>query len=231
MPSQRLIQQISETVERRLGGNLRLLGLYGTGADQPDSASDLDFVLVCDYVENCVTHATREAKDLYPSVQFFVLSAPEYAALPRFYRFQIAFAKKLVGNLDLPSPTRDDAVESIEHGFIDTLRTLRQQFKRREWSMADDWARQTWWNLKSFKYALLDTCWIIRGTRTRDPETASLILLSEGLDNAASAIVDWPRSLDSAAQQLTRDPLVWISRWEARINAAYTEVRPFLERR
>jgi len=228
MPSQRLISQLSEIAERRLGGNLRLLGIYGSGADNPETASDLDFVLVVDFVENCVTFATRDCRDLYPSVQFFVLSANEYAVLPRFYRFQIAFAKKLVGDLSLPVPLREDAIESIEHGFVDSLRTLRQQFKRREWTIADDWARQTWWNLKSFKYALLDTCWLIRGTRTRDPETASLILLSEGLDNAAAAVVDWPRSLEIAAAQLSKDPLTWIVRWEAKINAAYAEVRPYL---
>jgi hypothetical protein len=230
MPSQELIDQLTETAKRRLGGNLRLFGIYGSGAYNPEAAADLDFVLVVDYVENCVTHATRDCRDLYPSVQFFVLSAEEYAVLPRFYRFQLAFAKKLVGDLSLPVASREDAIESIEHGFVDSLRTLRQQFKRREWAIADDWARQTWWNLKSFKYALLDTCWLIRGTRTRDSESASLTLLSEGLDNAAAAIVEWPRSLEIAANQLSRDPLPWIVRWEAKINAAYAEVRPYLKK-
>ena len=60
---------------------------------------------------------------------------------------------------------REDALESITHGFTDSLRTLRQQFKRREWAIADDWARQSWWNLKSFRYALLDTCWLLREER------------------------------------------------------------------
>jgi hypothetical protein len=228
MATEKLILQLSNIVRQRLGGNLRLLGIYGSGADLSESASDLDFLLVCDFVENCVTFATRDCRDLYPSVQFFVLSTNEFEVLPRFYRFQLAFAKKLAGDLELPAANRDDAVESIEHGFVDTPRTLRQQFKRREWAIADDWARQTWWNLKSFKYALFDTCWLIRGDRTRDPDAASLILLGEGLDNAAGAIAEWPRSLDLAARQLSKDPLLWIARWEARINASYAEVRPYL---
>jgi hypothetical protein len=228
MQTQKLITNMSEIVEKRLGGNLRLFGVYGSGADAAQATSDLDFILVCDYAENCVTYATRECRDLFPSVQFFVVTAQEYALLPRYYKFQFAFAKKLVGDLELPQPTREDAIESIEHGFIDTLRTLRQQFKRREWTIADDWARQTWWNLKSFKYALMDTCWLIRGSRTRDIEAASLILLSEGLNSSASAILDWPKTLDVAAQQLTHDPLIWVTKWEARINASYSEVRPYL---
>jgi hypothetical protein len=230
METQKLISSLSDVVERRLGGNLRLFGVYGTGADATDLSTDLDFVLVCDFVENCVTYATRDCRDIYPSVQFFVVNASEYAMLPRYYRFQFAFARKLLGDLELPAPTREDAIESIEHGFVDTLRTMRQQFKRREWIIADDWARQTWWNLKSFKYALLDTCWLIRGTRTRDIESASLTLLGEGLDRAASAIVDWPKSLDIAAEQLTYDPLIWVAKWESRISAAYAEVRPYLKK-
>ena len=89
-------------------------------------------------------------------------------------------------------------MDSITHGFTDTLRTLRQQFKRREWAIADDWARQSWWNLKSFKYALLDTCWLLRGERPqrhgprgRDPEAA-------GSGPRGPAVSEWP-DLETAA--------------------------------
>ena len=111
---------------------------------------------------------------------------------PAFIRFQFAFARVLGGDLTLPVPTREDAVESITHGYTDTLRTLRQQFKRREWAMADDWARQVWWNLKSFKYATLDVCWLLRRERPTDPERAALILEAEGLTHAARALTEWP---------------------------------------
>ena len=228
MPTQRMVEQLAALAGNRLGGNLRLLGIYGSGSTRPEAAPDLDFLLVVDYVENCVTYASRDCRDLYPNVQFFVLSAAEYACLPRFFRFQFAFAHKLLGDLELPEPSREDAVESIQHGFTDTLRTLRQQFKRREWAIADDWARQTWWNLKSFKYALHDTCWLLRQQRPPDAETASLILLSEGMNASAEALTDWPASVEIAAQQLLRNPLPWIVRWERRVSAAYGEVRPYL---
>ena len=227
MPSADVITQLAAIAAKRLGGNLRLLALYGSGADRPEAAHDLDFLLVVDAVENCVTHATRDCRALYPSVQFFVLSAAEYAALPGFYRFQFAFASKLSGDLSLPAPTREDAVDSITHGYTDTLRTLRQQFKRREWAMGDDWARQVWWNLKSFKYATLDVCWLLRRERPTDPERAALILEAEGLQKAARALTEWP-DLEPLAVRLRRDPLSWVLHWEPLIAAAYAEVRPYL---
>ena len=227
MPSQALIKQLTTIAAKRLGGNLRLLALYGSAADRPEAAHDLDFLLVVDAVENCVTVATRDCRDLFPQVQFFVVSTEEYAALPAFFRFQFAFARVLAGDLSLPVPTREDAVESITHGFTDTLRTLRQQFKRREWAMADDWARQVWWNLKSFKYATLDVCWLLRRERPTDPERAALILEAEGLTEAARALVEWP-DLETAAKRLLRDPISWLLHWEPRIAAAYAEVRPYL---
>lgn len=227
MPSTAVIQQLAGTAAKRLGGNLRLLALYGSGADRPQEAHDLDFLLVVDAVENCVTHATRDCRDIFPSVQFFVLSAAEYESLPGFYRFQFAFAHKLSGTLELPTPTREDAVDSITHGYTDTLRTLRQQFKRRDWAMADDWARQVWWNLKSFKYATLDVCWLLRRERPTDTDRAALILEAEGLENAARVLTEWPE-LEPLAKRLLRDPLSWVLYWEPLIAAAYTEVRPYL---
>jgi len=227
MPTQAVIQQLATVAAKRLGGNLRLLALYGSAADRPQTAHDLDFLLVVDDVENCVTFATRDCRDIFPQVQFFVVSVAEYAALPSFFRFQFAFAHVLSGNLPLPVPTREDAIEAITHGYTDTLRTLRQQFKRREWAMADDWARQVWWNLKSFKYATLDVCWLLRCERPTDISHAALILEAEGLTNAARALTEWP-SLETAAQRLLRDPIPWLKYWEALINAAYAEVRPCL---
>lgn len=227
MPTTAVISQLAGTAAKRLGGNLRLLALYGSAADRPQEAHDLDFLLVVDAVESCVTHATRDCRDLFPQVQFFVLSADEYAVLPGFYRFQFAFAHKLSGDLSLPVPTREDAVDSITHGYTDTLRTLRQQFKRREWAMADDWARQVWWNLKSFKYATLDVCWLLRRERPTDIGRAALILEAEGLESAARALTEWP-DLEPLAKRLLRDPLSWVQRWEPLIAAAYTEVRPYL---
>ena len=227
MPSADVISQLAATAARRLGGNLRLLALYGSGADRPQEAHDLDFLLVVDYVENCVTHATRDCRDLFPQVQFFVLSATEYASLPGFYRFQFAFARVLEGALALPTPTREDAIDSITHGYTDTLRTLRQQFKRREWAMGDDWVRQVWWNLKSFQYATLDLCWLLRRERPTDKSRAALILEAEGLSEAARALTEWP-DLETAAQRLKRDPISWLMYWEPLITAAYSEVRATL---
>lgn len=227
MPSADLITHLATVAAKRLGGNLRLLALYGSAADRPEEAHDLDFLLVVDAVENCVTHATRDCRAIFPQVQFFVLSASEYAALPGFYQFQFAFARKLDGDLSLPNPTRENAIDSITHGYTDTLRTLRQQFKRREWAMGDDWARQVWWNLKSFKYATLDVCWLLRRERPTDPSRAALILEAEGLAHAARALTEWPE-LESLAQRLLRDPLSWVLHWEPLIAAAYTEVRPYL---
>jgi hypothetical protein len=227
MPSSTLIEELAVIVERRLGGNLRLLGLYGSAAGRPEAAHDLDFLLVVDAVESCVPPATQDCRDRYPSVQFFVLSAAEYALLPGFYRFQFAFVQSLRGDLALPPALREDAIDSITHGFTDSLRTLRQQFKRREWAIADDWARQSWWNLKSFKYALLDVCWLLRGERPHDPDRADVILRAAGMDRAAQAVSEWP-DLETAATLLKNAPLTWIMRWEAQIAAAYTEVRPLL---
>lgn len=227
MPTAAVITQLAEIAAKRLGGNLRLLALYGSAADRPQEAHDLDFLLVVDDVESCVTFATRDCRDLFPQVQFFVLSADEFIALPGFYRFQFAFARKLSGNLALPLPTREDAVDSITHGYTDTLRTLRQQFKRRDWARADDWARQVWWNLKSFQYATLDVCWLLRRERPTDVGRAALILEAEGLEHAARALTEWPE-LDTLAKRLLRDPLSWVQRWELLLTAAYTEVRPYL---
>jgi len=227
MPSGALIDSLADIAARRLGGNLRLLGLYGSGADRPEAARDLDFLLVVDAVENCILPATRDCRDVYSSVQFFILNAAEYAALPGFYRFQFAFARRLRGDLTLPEPSRADAIDSITHGFTDSLRTLRQQYKRREWTAGDDWARQVWWNLKSFKYALHDTCWLLRRERPSDPSRAALILQAEGLDNAARIVTEFP-DLDTLARQLLREPQAWLLRWEPLVTAAYAEVRPFL---
>jgi hypothetical protein len=227
MPNTALIEELTNTAAGRLGGNLRLMGLYGSGVENPERAHDLDFLLVVDAVESCVTHATRDCRDISPNVQFFVLSTSEYAVLPSFYRFQFAFSRLLKGDLSLPVARREDACESITHGFTDTLRTLRQQFKRREWAIADDWARQCWWNLKSFKYALLDTCWLLRQERPHDVDRAALILEAAGLTNSAKAVVEWP-DLEKAAALLKRSPLPWVMRWEALIASAYTEVRPLL---
>ncbi len=227
MPSTDVISQLASVAAKRLGGNLRLLALYGSAADRPQEAHDLDFLLVVDAVESCVTQATQDCRAIFPSVQFFVLSAAEFTVLPAFYRFQFAFARKLNGDLALPAPTREDAVDSITHGYTDTLRTLRQQFKRREWAMGDDWARQVWWNLKSFKYATLDVCWLLRRERPTDPERAALILEAEGLSHSARALLEWPE-LEPLAQRLLRDPLSWIMHWEPLIAAAYAEVRPCL---
>ena len=227
MPSADVITQLSSAAARRLGGNLRLLALYGSGADRPEEAHDLDFLLVVDAVENCVTHATRDCRVIFPSVQFFVLSVAEYKALPGFFRFQFAFARLLEGNLELPTPTREDAIDSITHGFTDTLRTLRQQFKRREWAMGDDWVRQVWWNLKSFQYASLDLCWLLRRERPTDKNRAALILEAEGLSHAARALSEWP-DLEAAAQRLKRDPISWVLHWEPLIASAYSEVRASL---
>ena len=227
MPSAALIEELATVAARRLGGNLRLLALYGSAAEQPEAAHDLDFFLVVDAVENCVTLATRDCRGLFPNVQFFVVSAAEYALLPSFYRFQCAFARPLRGDLELPAPTRRDAVESITHGYTDSLRTLRQQFKRREWAIADDWARQVWWNLKSFKYATLDVCWLLRRERPRDVGRAALILHAEGLESAAAALTAWP-DLDAAATQLKHEPIAWLMRWEHLISTAYAEVRRVL---
>ncbi|MBV9849299.1 MAG: hypothetical protein JO250_06390 [Armatimonadetes bacterium] len=227
MPSAALIEELANVAARRLGGNLRLLALYGSAADDPEAAHDLDFLLVVDAVENCVTYATRDCRDIFPNVQFFVLSAAEFAHLPAFYRFQFAFARPLRGALALPTPSRGDAVASIAQGYTDTLRTLRQQFKRREWAIADDWARQVWWHLKSFKYATLDVCWLLRRERPRDVGRAALILQAEGLENAARAVAEWP-DLENAAGQLKQEPIAWLLRWERLIAAAYAEVRPLL---
>ena len=227
MPSAALIEELATVAARRLGGNLRLLALYGSAAERPEAAHDLDFLLVVDAVENCVTLATRDCRDLFPNVQFFVLNAAEFAALPGFYRFQCAFARPLRGSLALPAPTRADAVASVTQGYTDTLRTLRQQFKRREWALGDDWARQVWWHLKSFKYATLDVCWLLRGERPRDVGRAALILQAEGLEAAARAVTEWP-GLEAAADQLMQEPIAWLMRWEHLISVAYAEVRPLL---
>ncbi len=227
MPNPDVIPQLAQIAAKRLGGNLRLLALYGSGADRPAQAHDLDFLLVVDAVESCVAEATRDCRALYPSVQFFVLSAEELQVLPGFYRFQFAFARLLDGDLTLPAPTREDAVDSITHGFTDTLRTLRQQLKRREWAIGDDWARQVWWNLKSFKYATLDACWLLRRERPTDVDRAAVILEAAGLDAAARALTEWP-DLETLARRLTRDPLSWVLHWEPRIAAAYADVRPLL---
>jgi hypothetical protein len=228
MPTAQQIEQLAGIAAKRLGGNLRLLGIYGSAADQPDQAHDIDFLLVVDAVENCVAIATSECRALYPRVQFFVLTAAEFAVLPGFFRFQFAFAKKLSGDLYLPAPTVVDAIESITHGYTDTLRTLRQQFKRREWVAADDWAKQCWWNLKSFKYATLDVCWILRQERPSDIDRAAVILKAAGLDQAARALEEWPE-LEVAARQLTHDPVLWISRWELVISGAYSEARKVIQ--
>ena len=228
MPSPATIEQLSQIAIKRLGGNLRLLALYGSAADRPLEAHDLDFFLVVDAVENCVTHATRDCRDLFPQVQFFVLSAGEYAVLPGFFRFQFAFARQLSGDLSLPPPTREDAINSITHGFTDTLRTIRQQFKRRDWAIGDDWARQVWWNLKSFRYATLDVCWLLRRERPTDISRAALILEAEGLSAAARALTEWPDDLEKLATRLKRDPISWVLHWEPRITAAYSEIRPYL---
>ena len=227
MPSASLIDQLVDTAARRLGGNLELLAIYGSAADNPQTAHDLDFLLVVDAVENCVTYATRDCRDLYPNVQFFVVNTREYAILPAFYRFQFAFAKPLRGSLALPAPSRRDAEEAIRHGYTDTLRTLRQQFKRRDWSAGDEWVRQVWWSLKSFKYATLDVCWLLRQERPRDISRAALILEAEGLVSAAQAINEWP-DLETAAKQLLNNPIAWLMRWEPLITAAYAEVMPLL---
>lgn len=227
MPNADLIEQLATIAARRLGGNLRLLALYGSAADNPLAAHDLDFFLVVDAVEDCVTHATRKCRELYPTVQFFVLNAEEYRVLPAFYRFQFAFARPLRGELALPAPQRADAVDSILQGFTDTLRTLRQQFKRREWAIGDDWARQVWWDLKSFKYATLDLCWLLRAERPQDVGRAALILQVQGLTAAAEAISEWP-DLEAAAAQLQSEPLRWVMRWERLVSAAFAEVRPLL---
>ena len=228
MPTPALINQLSSIAIKRLGGNLRLLALYGSAADRPLEAHDLDFFLVVDAVENCVTHATRDCRDVFPPVQFFVLSAAEYDALPGFYRFQFAFARPLAGDLTLPVPAREDAIDSITHGYTDTLRTIRQQFKRRDWAIGDDWARQVWWNLKSFKYATLDLCWLLRRERPTDIGRAALILEAEGLSAAARALTEWPDGIETLAARLKRDPISWVLHWEPRISAAYAEVRPYL---
>ena len=227
MPSAVLIDELVEIAARRLGGNLRLLALYGSAAEQPETAHDLDFLLVVDAVESCVTHATRDCRDRSPNVQFFVLSTAEYTVLPGFYRFQCAFARPLRGDLSLPTPTKTDAIVSITQGYTDTLRTIRQQFKRRDWAIADDWARQVWWNLKSFKYATLDTCWLLRRERPRDIGRAALILQAEGLEQAAAALTAWP-DLELAAAQLKHEPITWLMRWEHLVSLAYAEVREFL---
>ena len=227
MPTPDVINQLSSVAAKRLGGNLRLLALYGSAADRPLEANDLDFFLVVDAVENCVTHATRDCRDLFPKVQFFVLSASEYEVLPGFFRFQLAFAQSLAGDLTLPVPTHEDAIDSITHGFTDTLRTIRQQFKRREWAIGDDWARQVWWNLKSFQYATLDVCWLLRRERPTNIERAALILEAEGLSAAARALTEWP-DLETLATRLKRNPISWVLHWEPRIAAAYAEVRPYL---
>jgi hypothetical protein len=229
MPSMALIEQIATVVARRLGGNLRLLALYGSGADDPETARDLDFLLIVDAVESCVTHATRDARDLFPNIQFFALTMAEFSHLPGFYRFQCAFAKPLRGTLSLPPPTREDAIDAITHEYTDTLRILRQQLKRREWAIADDWARQVWWNLKSFKYAALDVCWLLRQERPRDIGRAALILQAEGLEQTAIALTAWP-SLETAANQLQHKPIAWVMRWEHLVSAAYAEIRPYLSR-
>lgn len=227
MPSAALIEELVEIAARRLGGNLRLLALYGSATEQPDLAHDVDFLLVVDAVESCVTYATRDCRDHYPNVQFFVLNHAEYAALPGFYRFQCAFARPLRGTLALPKPTKSDAVASITQGYTDTLRTIRQQFKRREWAIADDWARQVWWHLKSFKYATLDICWLLRQERPRDVSRAALILQAEGLENTAAALTAWP-DLETAAAQLKHEPIAWLLRWEHLVSLAYAEARRFL---
>ncbi len=230
MPNTALIEELTTVAARRLGGNLRLLGLYGSAADIPGAAHDLDFLLVVDAVESCVTYATRDCRAIYPNIQFFVLNTEEFAILPAFYRFQFAFVRHLRGDLTLPQATRADAEESIKQGFTDSLRTLRQQFKRREWAAADDWARQVWWNLKSFKYALLDTCWLLRQERPRDAGRAELILQAEGLVSSARAISEWP-DLEALAKRLRHEPINWLMEWEGIIAAAYAEVRPYLRSR
>jgi len=227
MPNAALIEHLATVCAKRLGGNLRLLALYGSGAENPLAAHDLDFFLVVDAVENCVPQATQKCRDIYPSVQFFVLSTEEYRVLPAFYRFQFAFARPLRGELALPPALRTDAVDSILQGYTDTLRTMRQQFKRREWAIADDWARQVWWDLKSFKYATLDFCWLLRGERPQDVGRAALILQVQGLSAAAQAVSEWP-DLETAATQLKTEPLRWLRRWEKLVSAAFAEVRPLL---
>ena len=230
MPSDSLVQELAAIAAGRLGGNLRLLAVYGSAADHPQSAHDIDFILVVDAVESCVTHATQDCRDHYRKVQFFVLNAQEYADLPPVFRFQFTAARKIAGDLSLPTPSIRDAVEAVQHGFTDSLRTLRQQFKRREWAAADDWARQVWWSLKSFKYALYDLCWIIRGERITDPLRAALVLEAEGCTKCARAITEWP-SLENASSQLLKDPIQWIHRWELLLSGAYLEARMLLKNR
>jgi len=148
-------------------------------------------------------------------------------------RFCLGFTgsslRALDGALALPTPTREDAIASITQGYTDTLRTLRQQYKRREWAIADDWARQVWWNLKSFQYASLDVCWLLRQERPTDKGRAALILEAEGLSNAARALTEW-MDLDGVTNRLKRDPISWLLHWEPLISAAYSEVRPLLLR-
>lgn len=228
MPSAALIEELATVAAKRLGGNLRLLALYGSAVENPAAAHDLDFFLVVDAVENCVTHATQSCRDIYPNIQFFVMNTAEYAVLPPFYRFQFTFARPLRGSLALPETRRTDAIDSVLQGFTDSLRTMRQQYKRRDWAIADDWARQVWWDLKSFKYALLDFCWLLRGERPFDVGRAALILQVQGLDNAARAVAEWP-DLETAATQLKTEPLRWLMRWEKLITLAYAEVRPLLK--
>jgi len=227
MPNAALIEQLASVAAKRLGGNLRLLALYGSAVENPLPAHDLDFFLVVDAVESCVAQATQDCRDIYPNIQFFVLNTEEYRVLPGFYRFQFAFARPLRGSLTLPSPARADAVDSILQGYTDTLRTMRQQFKRREWAIADDWARQVWWDLKSFKYATLDLCWLLRGERPQDIGRAALILEVQGLTAAAQAVSEWP-DLEAAATQLKTEPLRWLMRWERLVSTAFAEVRPLL---
>ena len=173
------------------------------GRGPPEAAHDLDFFLVVDAVENCVTHATRDCRDVFPSVQFFVLSAAEYRRPAGLLSFPARLRPNRWRRSDAClHPTREDAMDSITHGYTDTLRTLRQQLKRREWAIGDDWARQVWWNLKSFKYATLDVCWLLRRERPTDTGRAALILEAEGLASAARALTEWPdlETLAAAAE-------------------------------
>ena len=167
------------------------------------------------------------AATCFPQVQFFVLSAAEYAVCRAFSGFN----SPLPGPSPVTSPCLcrrgEDAIDSITHGFTDTLRTIRQQFKRRDWTIGDDWARQVWWNLKSFRYATLDLCWLLRRERPTDISRAALILEAEGLAAAARALTEWPE-LEALTTRLKRDPISWVLHWEPRISAAYAEVRPYL---
>ncbi len=61
-----LVDQLALVASKRLGGNLRLLAIYGTAADNPARAHDIDFLMVVDDIACCAAHATRDCRDLSP---------------------------------------------------------------------------------------------------------------------------------------------------------------------